>query len=109
MKEYLVLRQVIIECEDEIRNVGYICESDNADRFVENKVKNAIINASNENAKEDNIEKYFDIIIEKTYDYLKENYKRIGKCKANANYEGYFYNNEFDFSTLEELKNHFKL
>ncbi len=93
--------RIIKLIENEMNEVGFICESDNIKRFVDETVKNIL------NNDEEQIEEHFDELVEIGENYLKENYKRVGKVAENGDYTGYFYKNNLQFETVEELEDYF--
>lgn len=107
--EKIVLNEVLEECKKELETTGFICDSDNVERFIDNEVRKSIIALSNEYTQDDNLEDYFDDICEQVNDYLKNNYKEVGYYKDNADYVGYFYGNKYDFEDAQELEKHFGL
>ena len=107
MDEKLILTQVIEECKKEMERAGFICNSDNVERFIDEEVRKAIVALSNEDTEEDNIEDQFDEICEQVNDYMKNNYKEVGECDERGDYKGYFYDNKLEFEDVKTLEKHF--
>lgn len=105
MEEKKALEIIVKEIENEIKE-GFICDSDNIDRFVDITVKEVIRMLSTEEDEEDNIEDYFDELEAKAKEFLNNSYKSVYEVK-NGNYVGYYFDNCFNFKTVEELENHF--
>lgn len=105
MEENKALEIVLKEVKREIKG-GFICDSDNTDRFVDRTVKEVIRMLSTEDNEEDNIDDYFDELEAKAKEFLNNSYKTVYEVK-NGDYTGYYYDNCFDFKTVEELEDHF--
>lgn len=99
------LEIILEEIKKEIKG-SFICDSDNTDRFVDRTVKEVIRMLSTEEDEEDNIEDYFDELETKAKEFLNNSYKSVYEVK-NGNYVGYYFDNCFNFKTVEELENHF--
>ena len=93
--------RIIKLIENEMNEVGFICDSDNVERFVDTEIKRLL------NNDEDEYEKYFDDLVGFAQSYLDENYKRVCEVAENGDYTGYFYKNNLQFETVEELEDYF--
>lgn len=105
MEENKALEIIIKGIEREIKG-GFICDSDNADRFLDKTVKEVIRMLSTEDEEEDNVDEYFYSLEEKAKEFLSNSYKSVYEAK-NGDYVGYYFDNCFNFKTVEELENHF--
>lgn len=99
------LEIILGEVKREIKG-GFICDSDNIDRFVDKTVKEVIRMLSTEEDEEDNIEDYFDELEAKVKEFLNNSYKSVYEVK-NGDYVGYYFDNCFNFKTVKELEDHF--
>lgn len=95
--------ELIKSIEEEINETGFICESDNVERFVDTTIKEILEND------EEKLEKRFEELVEAGENYLKENYKRVGAVARSGDYTGYFYKNDLNFETVENLENYFEI
>lgn len=105
MEENKALEIILEEIKKEIKG-SFICDSDNTDRFVDRTVKEVIRMLSTEDNEQDNIDEYFDELEAKAKEFLNNSYKSVYEVK-NGDYTGYYYDNCFNFKTVEELENHF--
>lgn len=105
MEENKALEIIIKGIEREIKG-GFICDSDNTDRFLDRTVKEVIRMLSTEDEEEDNVDEYFYSLEEKAKEFLSNSYKSVYEAK-NGDYVGYYFDNCFNFKTVEELENHF--
>lgn len=102
-----LMRLAQAEIEKEMSIEGFIDDSDNADRFLDELsvkiVEEEILKGNNDISfyyeNEDQIEELSEILLEKIEDHMKEAYKREGSVNSRGNYTGCFYKNQ------EGLKN----
>lgn len=106
MEEKKALEIILEEVKREIKE-GFICDSDNTDRFIDETIKNTIKILSSEDNVEENIEDYFEELLDKTQKFLNDTYKSVSKISTTGDATIYYYDNCFDFETVEELEDHF--
>lgn len=87
----------------EIEKTGFICDSDNVERFVDTEIKRLL------NNDEEYYEKYFDDLVGYAQSYLIKNYRRVWEVSQNGDYKAYFYKNNLYFETVQDLENYFRI
>ena len=96
-EETEMLNQILEDAKSKIQNemnkVGYIDDTDMADRFVDNLARGY----------EDKYELNFDDILEVLDDYMKATYKRKGSCNEKGHYAGCYYRNKEGLKRWETL------
>lgn len=96
-----------VEIEKEIREMSYIDDSDNCDRFLDNLVRELvekeILKGSDDidlyYEKEGEIEELADTLLGEVQDYMKKTYESDGEVDKAGNYTGCYYKDK------EGLKN----
>lgn len=83
----------------EIEKVGYIDNSDNADRFVDTLVAEYVERSFDEDEAEDAKEELTEALI----DYLDEAYEKAGEVDEAGNYKGCYYVNEKGLAKWEKF------
>lgn len=106
MEEKKALEIILGEVKREIKE-SFICDSDNTDRFIDETIKNTIKILSSEDNVEENIEDYFEELLDKTQKFLNDTYKSVSKILSNGDAIIYYYDNCFNFKSIEELEDHF--
>ena len=112
-----ILKDAELRIKNEMEKVGFICDSDNTDRYLDNLSKDL--------AKEkilkgnDDIDLYYkyeteiEELAETILNEIKENimckYKKIYRNKDNGDCELFYYNADVDFESIEEFYRYFKL
>ena len=82
--------------DEEIKRVGFIDDSDNTDRFLDN-----LANQINEDEQE--------TILEDLKIYVNDKYDCLCEVDEIGNAEVYFYSKDLDFNSIEEFNKHFDL
>ena len=59
------------------------------------------------NNDEEYYEKYFDDLVGYAQSYLIKNYRRVWEVSQNGDYKAYFYKNDLNFETIQDLENYF--
>lgn len=80
--------------DEEIKRVGFIDDSDNAERFLDN-----LANEINENEQ--------DTVLEDLKIYVNDKYDCLCEVDECGNAEVYFYNKDLDFKSIKEFNEHF--
>lgn len=83
----------------EIEKVGYIDNSDNADRFVDTLVAEYVERSFDEDEADDAKEELTEALI----DYLDEAYEKAGEVDEAGNYKGCYYVNEKGLAKWEKF------
>lgn len=83
----------------EIEKVGYIDNSDNADRFVDTLVAEYVERSFDEDEADDAKEELTEALI----DYLDEMYEKAGEVDEAGNYKGCYYVNEKGLAKWEKF------
>lgn len=83
----------------EIETVGYIDNSDNADRFVDTLVAEYVERSFDEDEADDAKEELTEALI----DYLDEAYEKAGEVDEAGNYKGCYYANEKGLAKWEKF------
>lgn len=83
----------------EIEKVGYIDNSDNADRFVDTLVAEYVERSFDEDEAEDAKEELTEALI----DYLDEAYEKAGEVDEAGNYKGCYYENKDGLAKWEKF------
>lgn len=103
-KMFEVVKKNVME---EIEKREFIFDGDNSERFVDNEIKKVI--EKNCEDYEEGMDLYFDELENKIQNFMRENYKKVGKCDQQGIYTGYFYKNDCHFETVEDLENFFRI
>ena len=77
-----ILEDAKFKIEEEINAVGFIDDTDGADRFIDNLARKY---------EEEYDELEFDELLEMLEDYMKKTYKRKGSCDETGHYAGCYY------------------
>lgn len=85
------------EIRKEINERGFICDSDNADRLIDEL-----------------IEEYFEEhevieILNVLKEFMEKEYKKVYKVYKSGLYHGYYYRKHLSFNSPKELESHFLL
>jgi hypothetical protein len=89
----------------EMNSKGYICDSDNTERFLDEIILDEIMD---HNDKYD--EKEFDEIEYTLRRWLHKNYQAVGLCDDRGDYIGYFYDDQkYVFENVSDLEAQFNL
>lgn len=83
----------------EIEKVGYIDNSDNADRFVDTLVAEYVERSFDEDEADDAKEELTEALV----DYLDEAYEKAGEADEAGNYKGCYYVNEKGLAKWEKF------
>lgn len=83
----------------EMEKVGYIDNSDNADRFVDTLVAEYVERSFDEDEADDAKEELAEALI----DYLDETYEKAGEVDEAGNYKGCYYVNEKGLAKWEKF------
>ena len=89
------------EIEKEIKNAGFICDSDNTDRFLDNlvlKLRDELIEEFEINIDEN---EFFDKVLSKIREEIMSDYILYSDSE-NGNFEGYYTDKEY--TDLEDFK-----
>ncbi len=101
-KMFEMVKKNVVE---EMEKKGFIFDGDNTDRFIDEEIRKEI--EKNCEDYEKGIDLYFDELENKIQNFMRENYKKVGKCNEQGIYVGYFYKYDCHFETVEDLENFF--
>ena len=109
-----LLQRAEVKVQEEIKRVGFIDDSDNTDRFLDNlsrELAEEEILKGNEDIdfyyeKECEIEELQEELLEEIKDKIMSKYNRFSTCE-NGRYAGYYYEIDKEFDNLDEFNNHF--
>ena len=96
MKKLMEMYKELIK--EELNEVGYICDSDNTDRFIDNLVS----------SKEDYKEEEFDELLELIHTYVLATIKCVSTIRSGV-YIAYYYTDDKDFKDIAELEEFYNL
>lgn len=121
--EYLVgieimknlLQKAEVKIQEEIKRVGFIDDSDNTDRFLDNLAKKLAeeeILQGNDDIdfyyeKEYEIKEMQEKLLEKIKDRIMSKYNSFEVFSKRGHCEAYYYEIDKKFNTLKEFNNHF--
>lgn len=105
-----IKKELVNNIDKEMNRLGFICDSDCCDRFIDNELKNLIEEYSLDyDEYEDNINDYFDDISAYIRGYITAKYNAVIEQDKYGNLTEYFYDTKYNFNTVEELENYFKI
>lgn len=113
-----LLSKAELAIANEIKSIGFICDSDNTDRFLDrlawNLAKEHILQGSYDldayYEHESEIEELRDQLLNEIKEkIMKVKYNKIGKCDASGNYTGYYYSKDKEFKNMSEFCRYFRL
>ena len=114
MNKKEILQKAEIKIQEEMNRIGYIDDSDNVVRFLDNLARNLAeeeVLKGNEDIdyeKEREIEELQEELLEEIKKIMSSKYKRIYSLK-NGHYTAFYYETEIDkeFNNLDEFNDYF--
>lgn len=109
-----LLQKAELKIQEEIKRIGFIDDSDNTDRFLDNLSKELAkekILKGNEDIefyyeKECEIEELQEELLEEIKDKIMSKYNRFSTCD-NGYYKGCYYETDKEFNNWDEFNYHF--
>lgn len=109
-----LLEKAGVKVQEEIKRVGFVDDSDNTDRFLDNlsqELAKEEILKGNEDIdfyyeKEGEIEELQEELLEEIKDKIMNKYNSFSTCE-NGHYEGCYYEIDKEFNNWDEFNNHF--
>ena len=109
-----LLQKAELKIQEEIKRVGFIDDTDNTDRFLDNlsqELAKEEILKGNEDInfyydKESEIEELQEKLLEEIKDKIMSKYNHFSTCES-GHYKGCYYEIDKEFSNWDEFNNHF--
>lgn len=111
-----LLQKAEVKVQEEIKRVGFIDDSDNADRFLDNLsqelAKEEILKGNKDiefyYEKECEIEGLQEELLEEIRDKIMSKYNSFSTCE-NGHYAGCYYEIDKEFKNWDEFNNYFRI
>lgn len=93
--------------KSEMDAVGYICDHDNMERFLDTEVTKIVhsIAVNDDSISQDKLDTIHEELLNFTADFMNENYNKVERILPNGSYECYFSIKEF--KSIEDLESYF--
>lgn len=88
-----ILEDAKIKIEGKMNRVGFIDDTDNAERFIDDLAREY----------EEEYDLDFDLILETLEDHMKKTYKRKGSCDKTGHYAGCYYKDKEGLKKWESI------
>lgn len=106
-----------VEVEKEMKEVGFVYDGDNAERFLdklaEKLVSDEVLKGNDDidfyYEKEGEIEELSEELLANIKEYVKDNYNHVGEVDDRGDYAGYYHDTEKLYESVKELESDFEI